>query len=64
MAFPQADIKTDVFMEVPQHFDVNGQNGLQRNESAKHPRQQKHVLKLKKNVTAWRMDHLRDMNSY
>jgi hypothetical protein len=50
MAFPQADVKTDVFMEVPQHFEVNGQNGLQRNESAQNPRQQPHVLKLKKNV--------------
>jgi hypothetical protein len=52
LAFPQADIKTDVFMEVPQHFKVKSHNGLQCNEGTKNPRYQyqPHVLTLLKNV--------------
>jgi hypothetical protein len=49
LAFPQADTKTDLFMEVPSHFEViNGE--LTRNTRALNPRHQPNVLKLLKNL--------------
>jgi hypothetical protein len=48
LAFPQANVKTYMFMQVP--LEVNSQNGLQHNESVKNPRYHLHVLKLLKNV--------------
>jgi hypothetical protein len=49
LAFPQAHTRTDLFMEVPSHFEViNGE--LSRNTSAPNPRHQPNVLKLLKNL--------------
>jgi hypothetical protein len=49
LAFPQADTRTNLFMEVPSHFEV--QNGeLAQNSRAPHPRHQPNVLKLLKNL--------------
>jgi hypothetical protein len=50
LAYPQADIKTDVFMEVPNKFEVGKSGQLFRNEGAPAPKDQPHVLKLEKNV--------------
>jgi hypothetical protein len=65
LAFPQADITNDVFMEVPGHFEVrNGE--LERNSRAPNPRHQPNVLKLIKNLyglkdagLTW-FEHLKD----
>jgi hypothetical protein len=49
LAFPQADTKTDLYMEVPSHFEVlNGE--LAWNTRAPNPRHQPNVLKLLKNL--------------
>jgi hypothetical protein len=50
LAFPQADTRTNLFMELPSHFEV--QNGaLAQSLRAPHPRHQpKNVLKLLKNL--------------
>jgi hypothetical protein len=49
LAFPQADTRTNVFVEVPSHFEV--QNGkFARNSGAPNPRHQPNVLKLLKNL--------------
>jgi hypothetical protein len=49
LTFPQADTQTNVFMEVPGHFEV--QNGkLARHSRAPNPRHQPNVLKLRKNL--------------
>jgi len=49
LAFPQAQTNTDLYMEVPQHFEVkNGE--LLRNANAPKPRDQPHILKLLKNL--------------
>jgi hypothetical protein len=65
LAFLQADTGTNVFMEVPGHFEV--QNGkLARNSQAPNPRHQPNVLKLLKNLyglkdagLTW-FEHLKD----
>jgi hypothetical protein len=65
LAFPQAETQTNVFMEVPGHFEV--QNGkLARNSRAPNPRHQPNVLKLLKNLyglkdagLTW-FEHLKD----
>jgi hypothetical protein len=49
LAFPQADVKTDIYMNVPEKFRVD--NGkLVLDESAPHPSKQSNVLKLIKNI--------------
>ena len=49
LAFPQADVKTDIYMNVPEKFRV--ENGkLVLDESAPHPSKQGNVLKLIKNI--------------
>jgi hypothetical protein len=49
LAFPQADTKTDLFMEVPSHFEVINSE-LTRNTRAANPRHQHNVLKILKNL--------------
>jgi Reverse transcriptase (RNA-dependent DNA polymerase) len=49
LAFPQANVKTDVYMQVPEKFKVN-KNKLILDEAAPHPSKQDGVLKLIKNV--------------
>ena len=49
LAFPQADVKTDIYMNVPEKFRVD--NGkLVLDEQAPHPAKQGNVLKLIKNI--------------
>jgi hypothetical protein len=49
LAFPQADVRTDIYMHVPEKFRV--ENGrLILDESAPHPSKQSNVLKLVKNI--------------
>jgi hypothetical protein len=65
LAFPQADTRTNLFMEAPSHFEVrNGE--LAQNSRAPHPRHQPNVLKLLKNLyglkdagPTW-FEHLKD----
>ena len=49
LAFPQAKVRTDIYMHVPEKFEVrNGK--LTLNEEANHPAKQDGVLKLIQNV--------------
>jgi len=49
LAFPQADVRTDIYMHVPEKFKVN--NGeLTLDENAPHPSKQANVVKLIKNI--------------
>ena len=49
LAFPQAEVRTDVYMQVPEKFRVS--NGkLNLDETAPHPSKQDNVVKLIKNV--------------
>ena len=49
LAFPQANVKKDIYMYLPEKFE--NQNGnLKLNENAMHPTKQKAVVKLIKNV--------------
>jgi hypothetical protein len=50
LAFPQANVKTDVFMQIPEKFIVNKKKKLQLDDNAVHPAKQDAVLKLIKNV--------------
>jgi hypothetical protein len=50
LAFPQADVKTDVFMQVPEKFVVDSNKKLVLDEHAPHPSKQDAVVKLIKNV--------------
>eukprot|EP00980_Cylindrotheca_fusiformis_P002180 scaffold499_cov120-Cylindrotheca_fusiformis.AAC.3 len=49
LAFPQADVKTDIYMHVPEKFEVK-HHKLRLNEFAPHPSKQEHIVKLIKNV--------------
>jgi hypothetical protein len=49
LAFPQAETRTNLFMEVPGHFEVQNDK-LVRNTRAPNPRHQPNVLKLLKNL--------------
>ena len=49
LAFPQADVKTDIYMQVPEKFTVN-KGKLKLDENAPHPSKQDNVVKLIKNV--------------
>jgi Reverse transcriptase (RNA-dependent DNA polymerase) len=50
LAFPQADVKTDVYMNIPEKFWMNEQRQLVLDEGALHPSKQETVVKLIKNV--------------
>lgn len=50
LAFPQADVKTDVFMHVPEKFRVDSNRNLVLDDQAPHPSKQDAVVKLIKNV--------------
>jgi Reverse transcriptase (RNA-dependent DNA polymerase) len=50
LAFPQAKVKTDVYMQIPEKFNVNDQNQLYLDKNAQHPTKQDLVVKLIKNV--------------
>ena len=49
LAFPQANVKTDIYMQVPEKFTVN-KGKLKLDENAPHPSKQDNVVKLIKNV--------------
>jgi len=49
LAFPQADVKTDIYMHVPEKFRVN-HGKLVLDEQAPHPSKQNSVVKLIKNI--------------
>ncbi len=50
LAFPQANVKTDVYMSVPEKFRVDSNKKLVLDETAPHPSKQNGVVKLIKNV--------------
>ena len=49
LAFPQAKVKKDIYMHVPEKFEVKDKT-LKLNEEAKHPSKQNKVVKLIQNV--------------
>ena len=49
LAFPQAEVRTDVYMQVPEKFRVS-EGKLTLDETAPHPSRQDNVVKLIKNV--------------
>ena len=49
LAFPQADVKTDIYMHVPEKFRVE-KGKLVLDENAPHPSKQDNVVKLIKNI--------------
>jgi hypothetical protein len=64
LAFPQADVRTDVYMNIPEKFKVDANGKLTIDENAPHPSKQSGVVKLIKNVyglkdasKTW-MDHI------
>ncbi|MDA3833359.1 MAG: reverse transcriptase domain-containing protein [Spirochaetales bacterium] len=50
LAFPQAKVKTDIYMNVPEKFRVNSKGAMVLDESAKHPSKQDSCVKLIQNV--------------
>ncbi len=49
LAFPQADVKTDRYMNIPENFRVES-GKIALDENASHPAKQNNVLKLVKNI--------------
>jgi Reverse transcriptase (RNA-dependent DNA polymerase) len=50
LTFPQAEVKTDVYMHIPEKFRVNDAKQLVLDKEAPHPSKQQNVVKLIKNV--------------